>query len=240
MPKATFRFYEELNKFLPKHRRKTDFELEVSGRRSIKDMMAALGVSLMEIDLILVNANSVDFNFILQDGDRVSVYPVFESLNISGVTRLRKTALRRNKFIADTTLGHIVGYMRALGYDTYYDSTLSRRGIIELSKRENRIILTKSRKLLKSNDVSRGILIRPGTISEQISQIIYSLDIKDMIKPFSRCLNCNTPLIKKKNIDKTSERTNAFGDEYVRCRPCNIINREGVDYIVMKKIVEQG
>jgi len=179
MPKGIFRFYEELNDFLPKHRRKTDFEAEFKGKITIKDMMEALGVPHREIDLILVNGKSVDFNYILQNKDRVSVYPVFESLNITDVTLLRKTPLRRNKFIADINLGNIVKYMRALGFDLYYDSSLYTREIIEISKRENRIILTGSRKLLKFKEVTHGIFLRPGTTTEQIRQIIDYLDIKD-------------------------------------------------------------
>ena len=192
MPEVTFRFYEELNDFLPKHRRKADFEAMFKGKRSIKDMIEALGVPHTEVDLILVDGNSVDFNYILQDKDRVSVYPVFESLNIAGVTRLRKIPLRRNKFIADVNLGDIVKYMRALGFDIYYDALFTSREIIEISKTENRIILTKSRKLLKFKEVTHGIFIRPGTTTEQIRRIINYLDIKDGIKPFSRCLQCNS------------------------------------------------
>jgi len=179
MPKGIFRFYEELNDFLPKHRRKTDFEVEFKEKRSIKDMTEALGVPHTEIDLILVNGKSVNFNYFLQDQDRVSVYPVFESLNITDVTLLRKIPLRRNKFIADINLGDIAKYMRALGFDLYYDSLLSTRKIIEISKRENRVILTKSRELLKFKDVTHGIFIRPGTTTEQVRQIIDYLDIRD-------------------------------------------------------------
>ena len=60
--KGTFRFYEELNDFLPKHRRKTDFEAELKGKRSIKDIIETLGVPHRKIDLILVNGKSIDFN----------------------------------------------------------------------------------------------------------------------------------------------------------------------------------
>ena len=194
MPKGIFRFYEELNDFLPKHRRKTDFKAEFKGKRSIKDMIEALGVPHTEIDLILVNGKSVDFNYTLQNNDRVSVYPVFESFNIKDVTLVRKTPLRRHKFIADINLGNIVKYMRVLGFDLYYDSLLSTRKIIEISKRENRTILTKSRRLLKLKKVTHGVFIHPGTTTEQIRQIIDYLDIKDNIKPFSRCLRCNTQL----------------------------------------------
>ncbi len=81
--------------------------------------------------------------------------------------------------------------MRVLGLDLYYDSLLSTREIIEISKRENRVILTKNRKLLKFKDVSHGIFMRPGTTTEQIRRIIDYLDIKDNIKPFSRCLHAS-------------------------------------------------
>ncbi len=242
MPKATFRFYEELNDFLPKHKRKTDFEVPFKGKRSIKDMIEALGVPHTEIDLILANGNSVDFNYILQDEDRVSVYPVFESLNITNVTRLRKIPLRRNKFIADINLGNIVKYMRVLGFDLYYDPFLSTREIIELSKRENRIILTKSRKLLNFKEVSHGIFIRPGTTGEQIRRIIDYLDIKDNIKPFSRCLRCNTLLNmvpKEQILDRIPPKTKECCDEYVQCPSCDRIYWKGTHFIHMEKVVRQ-
>ncbi len=70
MPMVTFRFYEELNDFLPRRRRKVDFEIMFKGKRSIKDMIESLGVPHTEVDLILVNGKSVDFNYTLQDKDR--------------------------------------------------------------------------------------------------------------------------------------------------------------------------
>jgi len=242
MQKGIFRFYEELNDFLPKHRRKTDFEGEFKGKRSIKDMIEALGVPHTEIDLILVNGKSVDFNYILQNKDRVGVYPVFESLNITDVTLLRKIPLRRHKFIADINLGNIVKYMRLLGFDLYYDSLLSTRKIIDISKRESRVILTKNRKLLKFKDVTHGIFIRPGITKEQIRQIIDYLDIRDNIKPFSRCLRCNTLLksvSKEKILDRIPPRTKEFCDEYVQCQSCDKIYWKGTHFFNMKKVVRQ-
>jgi len=242
VPKTTFRFYEELNDFLPKHRRKIDFETTYRGKRSIKDMIEALGVPHTEVDLILVDGNSVDFDYILQDGDRVSVYPVFEALNITNVTHLRKTPLRRNKFIADIDLGDIVKYMRALGFDTYYDVLFSSREIIDISKTENRIILTKSRKLLKFKEVSHGIFIHPGTTIEQTRRIIDYLDIKDDIKPFSRCLRCNSLLCavrKEKIIDRIPPKTMELCDEYVHCQSCDKIYWKGTHFINMKRVLKQ-
>ncbi len=242
MPKAIFRFYEELNDFLPRHRRKVDFEVMFKGKRSIKDMIEALGIPHTEVDLVLVDGNSVAFNYILQDNDCVSVYPVFESLNITNVTHLRKTPLRRNKFIADINLGDIVKYMRALGFDIYYDALFSSREIIDISKTENRIILTKSRKLLKFKEVSHGIFIRPGTPTEQIRRIIEYLDIKDDIKPFSRCLRCNRSLVvvrKEKILDRIPPMAKEFCDEYVQCQSCDKIYWKGNHFINMEKVLKQ-
>jgi uncharacterized protein with PIN domain len=242
MPKAIFRFYEELNDFLPKHRRKCDFEARFKGKRSIKDMIEALGVPHTEIDLILVDGNSVGFNYILQDEDRVSVYPVFESFNISELTHLRKTPLRRNTFIAEVNLGNIIKYMRALGLDVYCDSSLSTREIIDVAKRDKRIILTKNRKLLQVKNVSHGIFIHPGTTADQIRRIIDYLDIKADLKPFSRCLRCNTPLDvvpKEKILDRIPPQTIAFCDEYVLCPSCDKIYWKGTHYLHMETVIKQ-
>ncbi len=178
MPKAAFRFYEELNNYLPKDKRKTDFEVAFIGERSIKDFIEALDVPHTEIDLVLVNQKSVDFNYIVQDGDRISAYPVFESLNIENVTNLRKKPLRQIRFIADVDLGDIAEYMRLLGLDVYFDPVLSSNEIIEISKKEKRIILTKNRNLLKFEGVTHGIFVRPGTIKQQIRDIMELVDIK--------------------------------------------------------------
>jgi uncharacterized protein len=238
---VTLRFYEELNDFLPRHRRKVDFEARFKGKRSIKDMIEALGVPHTEVDLILVDGISVDFNYILQDGNRVSVYPVFESLNITHVTHLRQFPLRKSKFIADINLGDIVKYMRALGLDVYYDALLSMGDIIGISRKETRIILTKSRKLLKFKEVSHGIFIRPGTPTEQVRYILDYLDIKGDIKPFSRCLRCNTLLekIPKESIlERIPPKTRAYCDEFSQCRSCDKIYWKGTHYENMQKVLD--
>jgi len=242
MARAIFRFYEELNDFLPKYRRKTDFALLFNDKRSIKDAIESLGVPHTEIDLILVNGKSVDFKYILQDQDRVSVYPVFESLNIADVTRLRKFPLRKSKFIADINLGKIAKYMRVLGLDLYFDPMLSPCEIVEISNKEKRIILTTSRKLLKFKDVSHGIFVRPGSTVQQIKRIINYLNIKDVVDPFTRCLRCNSLLDavpKEEILERIPPKARAFCDVYARCETCDKIYWKGTHCIHMQKVVKQ-
>ena len=98
---AQFRFYAELNDLLPADRRQKTFSHHFGGRPSVKDAIESLGVPHVEVDLILVNGASVGFDHHLAHGDRVSVYPVFESLDISPIVCLRAEPLRRTAFVLD-------------------------------------------------------------------------------------------------------------------------------------------
>ncbi|MEJ5202267.1 MAG: MoaD/ThiS family protein, partial [Anaerolineales bacterium] len=86
MPNAFIRFYAELNDFLPAPQRQTTSVVPIQINTTVKHLIESLGVPHTEIDLILVNSEAVDFTYRVQDGDRISVYPVFESLNIAPVT----------------------------------------------------------------------------------------------------------------------------------------------------------
>ena len=87
------RLYEELNDYLPEEKRKRTFNLSLKGPTTLKETIRLLGVPSEEVDLVLVNGESVPFTHIVQDQDRISIYPIFESLDISTVTRLRDRSL---------------------------------------------------------------------------------------------------------------------------------------------------
>jgi sulfur carrier protein ThiS len=87
------RLYEELNDYLPEEKRKRTFNLSLKRPTTVKETMRLLGVPSEEVDLVLVNGESVPFSHSVQDQDRISIYPIFESLDISTVTRLRDRSL---------------------------------------------------------------------------------------------------------------------------------------------------
>src|SRR5512134_2781176 len=82
---ATFRFYEELNDFLPREQRKQDIAYCCARAATVKNAIEALGVPHTEVELILVNGESVNLSYLMREGDRVSVYPKFEALDIGPV-----------------------------------------------------------------------------------------------------------------------------------------------------------
>jgi hypothetical protein len=80
---AEFRFYEELNDHLPTKRRKRSFTVEFEGKPEVGKIIAALGIPLAEVDLLLLDGESAHFQRRLAGGERVAVYPIFERFDIS-------------------------------------------------------------------------------------------------------------------------------------------------------------
>ncbi|PWG72065.1 twitching motility protein PilT, partial [Enterococcus hirae] len=72
-----------------------------------------------EVELIVVNGSSVDFNYHMRDGDQVDVYPPsFNSEEFPSKVQLRGEP--KIKFILDVHLGKLARILRMLGFDTIY------------------------------------------------------------------------------------------------------------------------
>lgn len=241
MASARFRFYEELNDFLPPPRRKTEFAHEFSERASIKDMIEALGVPHPEVDLILVNGASVDFSYIVQDDDRISVYPMFEALDITPLLRLRPEPLRITRFVLDTHLGKLARYLRLFGFDTLYRNDYKDTELARLSSSERRILLTRDQGLLKRRSVSHGYYVRTTHPREQLKEILARFDLYRQTRPFSRCMRCNSTLteVSKDAIeDRLEPNTRRFFHRFWQCGGCNRLYWMGSHYQHMRRLVE--
>ena len=242
MATATFRFYEELNDFLPPPRRKRDIAVEFETRNSIKDMIESLGVPHTEIDLILVNQEPVDFSYIVADQDRVSVYPMFESLDISPLVRLRPAPLRRIRFVLDTHLGKLAKYLRMLGFDTLYSNSYSDDTLAEIScSGEGRILLTRDIGLLKRKQISHGYYVREIKPRLQAREILRRFDLQRQINPFRRCVHCNSeiaPVAKKDIAGKVPAGVLRDFNEFVKCNKCRRIYWKGSHYDRMVNFIK--
>ncbi|HUT86759.1 MAG TPA: Mut7-C RNAse domain-containing protein [Candidatus Heimdallarchaeota archaeon] len=239
MNRATFRFYAELNDFLSQDRRKRTFDYEFSGSPGIKDAIEALGVPHVEVDVILANGVSVDFSCRLQDGDRIAVYPVFESLDITPLTKLRPEPMRKTAFIADVHLRKLARYLRLLGFDTLHENDYADEEIVQIAARTGRIILTRDRMLLKNGAVTRGYWVRSTNPIEQAREVIRRFDLRGQVKLFGHCPVCNdviVPVGKEEVYERIPPKTALWLDEYFICTRCGKLYWRGTHY---RKIVEK-
>jgi len=233
---ADFRFFEELNDFLPSEKRKQWFTYYFKGNPSIKDSIEANGVPHTEIDLIMVNGNSVGFEYQLKDGDRVSCYPVFESFDIAGLTRLREEPLRNTKFILDVHLGKLARVLRMLGFDSLYSNKYEDREIVDIARAENRIILSRDIGLFKRRDVTHGYWVRSTHSEVQAFEVLKRFDLFRKIMPFTRCKACNSPLVpieKEKILHRLEPKTRKYYNDFYTCRKCGRIYWKGSHYYSM-------
>jgi uncharacterized protein with PIN domain len=240
---AVFRFYEELNDFLPPKRIKADLVFEFTESPSVKDAMESLGVPHPEVDLILVNGRSVDFSYRLKNKDRVSVFPVFESLDVSGLSRLRERPLRNPLFLLDAHLGRLARLLRLLGFDSLYDGRWTVPGIMAAVMREpGRILLTRSRALLKRNSITRGYWIRSSEPEEQVKDVLRRFDLFSLISPFTLCLVCNgriEPVNKAVVHEQLPEKVRLLFEDFTRCPSCQRIYWQGTHHERMQAFIRK-
>lgn len=241
MPRATFRFYAELNPFLPHGKRQVAFGHAFEGRQSIKDMIESLGVPHTEVDLILVNGQSVDFSYLVQDGDHISVYPVFEALDITPVLRLRPQPLRVVRFVLDIHLGRLAAHLRMLGFDTLYRNDYDDVELACISRDEHRILLTRDRGLLKRSMVTHGHYVRATNPRQQLVEVVLHFDLFRLIEPFSRCIKCNASLevVDKAAIsDQLMPMTRQHYEEFRRCIECGQVYWKGSHHQRMEQLID--
>ncbi len=239
--RAVLRFYAELNDFLPPEKRQTAFSHKFFGQPSVKDMIESLGVPHTEVDLILAEDRSVDFNYRVNDGDRISVFPMFEAIDISKVLKVRPEPLREPRFVLDTHLGKLANYMRMLGFDTLYKNNYDDETLALISTKQRRILLTRDRGLLKRSVVTHGYLVRADDPREQVKEVLQRFDLHGAIKPFSRCMRCNGKLLEaafEEVKEQLPPRVRKFASEYKRCSDCSQVYWKGSHYKAMKKFIE--
>lgn len=238
---ASFRFYEELNDFLPKEKKKKTTSYEFKINQSVKDAIEAQGVPHIEVDLILANGTSVGFEYHLKNNDLISVYPVFESFDITELTKLHPKPLRVTKFVLDVHLGKLSKFLRILGFDTYYRNDLDDDEIIKMSVRENRIILTRDIGILKNGLVTHGYWLRSQDSKEQLREVIQRFNLQAEISPFHRCTICNGLIrkVEKLHVEHLLKaKTKQFFNDFYQCANCKQVYWEGSHYESMKRFVD--
>ena len=241
MSSAEFRFYSELNDFLPHNKRYKYNHLTFNGRQTVKHLIESIGIPHTEVDLILVSGKSEDFSYLVQDGDVISVYPVFESLDISAENKLRPEPLREPKFVLDTHLGRLAAYLRLLGFDALYRNDYDDQVLAEISHKEKRICLTRDRGLLKRNLITHGYCLRSTDSRQQVKEILRRFDLFRIAKPFQRCVRCNGMLenVKKEEIvDQLLPQTRRYYNEFKYCTECGQIYWEGSHFQRMNRFIE--
>ncbi|HZZ86145.1 MAG TPA: Mut7-C RNAse domain-containing protein [Anaeromyxobacteraceae bacterium] len=242
MSRARFRFYAELNDFLPRERRFVELEHTFLGRPSVKDVIESLGIPHTEVDLVLADGESVDFSWRLHDGARVSVYPMFEAIDVAPLARVRPAPLREVRFVLDGHLGRLARHLRMLGFDARWRIDASDDELARVSADEHRVLLTRDRGLLKRRIVTHGYWVRATDPRAQLAEVVRRLDLSRLIAPFQRCLRCNEPLAEVAKEEVEAELPPAVRlrhTSFRRCPACRRVYWAGSHHSRMTQLVSE-
>lgn len=237
MKKIYLRFYASLNQFFPAEKDGKIHTHYFKGRQSIKDRIESMGVPHTEIHLLLVNGSPVDFDYLVQEEDRISVYPPLSFLKLPDNFRLRPPYPGKPRFILDCHLGKLARYLRRFNFDTAYQNDYQDEEIVEKALAENRIIVTRDHGLLMRRRITYGFFIHNDDPKRQLQEIFHRYDLlryyDNEEEQAARCPECNTPLEavdKQEIIHRLEPKTKKYFQEFQRCPNCDKIFWRGSHY----------
>ena len=129
------------------------------------------------------------------------------------------------KFAADRMLGRLAKWLRVLGQDVIYGRHLSGAGLIHAARQENRIILTRDRRLC-FREPPDFLYIESDQFREQLGQVVNRFQLVPGDDLFSRCLSCNSrlrPRSKESVKEMVPEYVFLTQDKFFGCAECHRI-----------------
>jgi hypothetical protein len=237
---AILRFYGELNDFLPPGLRQRTVRRAFDGPSSVKDLIESCGIPHAEVDLVLINGEAVDFACGVSEGDRVSAFPRFRSLELAPGMRLQPAPPSTPRFALDIHLGRLASYLRLSGFDVAYRNDFTDEELAALSHDEDRTLLTRDRELLKRSLVSRGYFVRETMPRRQLAEVIRRFDIARQMAPFTRCARCNSLLAvvpKEVVAHRLPPHVRSSRETFLRCTGCGHVYWNGAHVDQIRKFL---
>jgi uncharacterized protein with PIN domain len=98
-------------------------------------------------------------------------------------------------FVADCMLGRLAKWLKILGFDVLYFSKAEDKDLVEISRREGRLLLTRDTGLIeKTKRRKNRFFVASDNWEEQVVEVLDAFGLWDEVRPNSRCIECNRPL----------------------------------------------
>jgi hypothetical protein len=207
---------------------------------SIKDLIESLRIPHTEIGSLTVNGRKVDFSYRLNHGDDIRVFSPAPGLDPCRSDLLRPVTLKDIRFLVDVNVVKLGTLLRMVGFDCAIPSHLDDAEIAETAVRQGRILLTRDRNLLKRKIVVHGHLVRNHLPKQQLYEILLLYGLQNKLRPYTRCMKCNTPLNRVNKADvlhRLEPLTKKYYEIFFYCHGCRSIywsgsHKSGMDEIL--------
>lgn len=229
MPTVLLELDQTFHFFLHPEQRSMPLECHLAELPSVKHLIESLGIPHTEIGLVYINEIITPLSYLLRDGDQINVLPAKQ---VDGLVW----------FILDNHLGRLAAYLRMLGFDCRYRNDYQDEELAQTTYDEDRILLTRDRRLLMRKMVRRGMCIRSDFVAEQTLEVLSRYRLWEQMVPFRRCLRCNSslaPVSKEEINDQLQPLTRLYYNEFFRCPACRQIYWKGSHYDHMQTLIKR-
>lgn len=165
-------------------------------------------------------------------GGRVAMAPAARPLGRGYDTR----------FMADAMLERLAAWLRIMGFDTALDRALSDQDLVRRAVREQRIILTRDRKLTEEWRVSGLHFVVSTAPLAQLHEVTRLFDLAAHARPFTRCSRCNTdlePAVRGEVAADVPPRAYASHSSFFRCPTCRRVYWPGAHAERMRRTLRE-
>jgi len=217
----------------------------ITRNASIKDIIESLGIPHTEVGSMQAADGEVDFSFIPQAGDRLEILPISADSPPIRPTTLRPDPVQSYRFLVDINVSRLASLLRMAGFDSESVQQLgpldSKRAVAAAAPKQDRILLSRDRELLKFRAVMHGRLIRNQNPYLQLQEIVNLYRLQRLAKPFSRCMTCNhllVPVEKATILPRLEPLTKKYYSVFSQCSHCGNIYWQGSHYERMREILK--
>jgi len=137
------------------------------------------------------------------------------------------------KFVADSMLGKLSRWLRMLGHDVEFADDVDDRMLLEVSKAEDRVLLTRDAELFRSatRQGLKPVFVEGKNPAERLAIVLGEFNLKLEFNPdCSRCPACNTRIksvSKNEILSEIPPSTATFYDRFWKCQKCGKIYWQG-------------
>lgn len=213
MFKLSFRVYGILNDYLPVNMRYRFNKLGVVKNSSISNLLSLHGIPNENINLITVNNKPVSDNYIVSEGDNISIYPEFRNIDKKFLIKKLKNKKRMVKFALPNELQKLASFLINIGFDVIIIPLSELKLLSEQKNAEKRVViidnkLKNSFKHLKYN--GEVFNLKSSDLSKQIREIMHLFIPEQSAKILSHCSSCDRKMLESERREKMFQLLNNY------------------------------
>jgi len=140
-------------------------------------------------------------------------------------------------FIVDCMLGKLAKWLKILGFDVLFFPVAEDDELLAVARRDGRALLTRDRALLGRAKGLTKLLIESETWEDQVRQVLDRFELRERVRPYTRCLECNkalNPLPKSEAANLVTPFVLEHAESFAACPSCGRVYWPGTHFSDME------